>query len=130
MNATPAKLKSGRWGARVVGSVEPGQEVIITTRSGKSWTARVERVVWTGDGISLCETSSTDGRGGGSGRTGGGGGRSGGGGGGSGRLVGSHTNNPCSCGNWSGPGSPCLYSYGEAKDEGEHRNIIWQRQGA
>ena len=47
---------------------------------------------------------------------------------GAGRLVGYHGNEHCSCGNWSGVGSPCLYSYGEAKAEGEHRSIRWERE--
>ena len=46
------------------------------------------------------------------------------------RLVGTHSHEPCSCGNWSGAGSPCLYSYGAAKDADEHRHIQWQRVAA
>ena len=46
------------------------------------------------------------------------------------RLVGTHTSVHCECGNWAGAGSPCLYSYGEAKEEGEARNIHWERVAA
>lgn len=56
--ATPAKLRSGEWGARVRGSVERGDTVTITTRAGKSWEARVDRVLWSGNGVSLVATSS------------------------------------------------------------------------
>lgn len=56
--ATPAKLRNGNWGARVKGAVSEGEEVTITIRSGKSWTARVTRVLWTGNGVSLCAVSS------------------------------------------------------------------------
>lgn len=59
-SASPAKLRSGAWGARVAGEVQSGDVVQITTRSGKTWDAQVVKVVWTGDGISLCETRSMD----------------------------------------------------------------------
>ena len=58
----------------------------------------------------------------------GGNGNGGRGNGGRGRLVGYHGLDHCSCGNWSGVGSVCLYSYGEAKAEGEHRSIRWERE--
>ena len=126
--ASPAKLRNGSWGARVVLpgsgiSLEdlrqelPGQRIEIRTRSGKSWTAEIARVLWTGGDIALVTTndahsprrnssSSTPRK----------------------RLVGTHTSHPCSCGNWGGSGTPCLYSYGEAKDEGEARFIEWERR--
>jgi hypothetical protein len=58
MDATPTKLKNGAWGARVQGQVGIGDSVKIVTKSGKSWTATVEKVVWQGDGVTLCATSS------------------------------------------------------------------------
>jgi hypothetical protein len=58
--ATPIKLRSGEWGARVHGSVQQGDLVQISTKSGKTWTARVSKVVWTSDGVSICATTSTD----------------------------------------------------------------------
>ena len=42
--ATPAKLKNGSWGARVKGAASQGDEIQITTQSGKSWTAIVSQV--------------------------------------------------------------------------------------
>jgi len=56
--ATPAKLRDGTWGARVMGTVAAGDSVTITTQAGKSWGARIERVIWSGEGVSICATSS------------------------------------------------------------------------
>jgi hypothetical protein len=58
--ATPTKLRSGAWGAKVAGTVRAGETVTITTRGGKSWQARVSKVVWTGDGVSIVATESLD----------------------------------------------------------------------
>lgn len=58
--ATPVKLRSGAWGARVKDAVSEGDVVTITTRSGKSWDARVTRVVWRGDDVAICATASLD----------------------------------------------------------------------
>jgi hypothetical protein len=56
--ATPTKLRNGSWGARVGANVQPGDIVRITTKAGKSWDATVAKVIWTGDGVSICATSS------------------------------------------------------------------------
>mgnify|MGYP006899558405 FL=1 len=58
ITATPAKLRNGSWGARVQGQVRNGDTVTITTRAGKSWTATVSQVVWTGEGVSIVATES------------------------------------------------------------------------
>lgn len=58
--AKPYKLRSGAWGARVEGRVNTGDTITITTQGGKSWQARVERVVWTDGKIALCATASLD----------------------------------------------------------------------
>ena len=60
MTARPAKLKDGTWGARVVGDAHVGDVVTITTATGKSWDARITRVLWTGEGVTLCATASLD----------------------------------------------------------------------
>ncbi len=60
LTAAPSKLRNGSWGAKVNGSVEEGDTVTITTRSGKSWDAIVERVVWEGNGVSIFSTRSLD----------------------------------------------------------------------
>ena len=62
-NATPAKLRNGSWGARVQGRVSAGDSVQITTKAGKSWTATVSKVVWSGNGVSICATESSGSRG-------------------------------------------------------------------
>ena len=113
ISATPAKLKNGSWGARIAGDpVKAGTSIRVTARSGKAWDAVIDRVLWSGDGISIVstKTKNADRRGGG------------------GRLVGYHTNEHCCCGNWSGPGSRCLYSYGEAKEADAARWIDWVRE--
>jgi hypothetical protein len=58
--ASPMKLKSGEWGARVQGAARQGDIITIVTKAGKTWQARVERVLWTGDGVAICATSSLD----------------------------------------------------------------------
>jgi hypothetical protein len=57
--ATPAKLSTGAWGARVVGRADAGDSVTITSQGGKSWEASIERVVWTNGEVTLCATSSS-----------------------------------------------------------------------
>ena len=57
INATPAKLRSGEWGARVQSdTVSIGDTIQITTRAGKSWPATVSQVIWRGKGITLVAT--------------------------------------------------------------------------
>jgi len=56
--ATPAKLRSGAWGARVTDTVERGEPIQIVTRSGKTWTTTVQAVIWEGAGVTLVATSS------------------------------------------------------------------------
>lgn len=65
--ATPTKLRDGSWGCKTAGTAKIGDIVTITTRSGKSWDAKITRVVRTGadeygdgDEISICATESLD----------------------------------------------------------------------
>ena len=58
--ASPTKLQTGAWGAKVAGAVEVGEIVEIRTAAGKTWQARVERVVWAGGGVSIVATASMD----------------------------------------------------------------------
>ena len=63
IDASPAKLKNGSWGARVKSeSVESGDSILITTKSGKSWTATVSKVLWSGNGVSIVTTRSNKSR--------------------------------------------------------------------
>jgi hypothetical protein len=58
MTATPIKLRNGTWGAKVLGAVEVGAQLDVQTKSGKTWTATVERVVWSGSGVTIVATRS------------------------------------------------------------------------
>lgn len=45
----PAKLRDGTWGAHVnAPTAAAGDTVHIETRSGKTWTEIVDRVIWSG----------------------------------------------------------------------------------
>lgn len=57
--ASPKKLNTGAWGAWAsTESVKVGDTLAISTKSGKSWTARVTKVIWRGKGGAICETLS------------------------------------------------------------------------
>jgi len=59
--ASPALLKSGEWGARVPNSaVNAGDALTIVSKSGSSWEAIVDRVVWRGPDVTLCSTKRKD----------------------------------------------------------------------
>ncbi len=60
LKASPKKLKSGAWGAQVDGTPSEGDMVEITTRGGKTWSARVTRVFWTDGKVSICSTIGLD----------------------------------------------------------------------
>lgn len=58
--ATPTKLRNGDWGARVNSDqIREGDTVEITTRAGKTWTAAIVKVLWSGDGKAICATQRT-----------------------------------------------------------------------
>lgn len=59
--ASPIKLKNGNWGAKARGKVREGDMVQITTKAGKTWAARVAKVVWSGNGVSICATENSGG---------------------------------------------------------------------
>lgn len=60
VTASPAKLVSGEWGARLTQNVSVGDVIQVRTKSGKEWMSRVAKIVWTGDGTWLVATSSVD----------------------------------------------------------------------
>jgi len=64
VTATPTKLRSGDWGAKTNGAVDVGDTVEIRTKAGKTWTARVSKVVWTGNDVSIVAMEKTTGSGG------------------------------------------------------------------
>lgn len=57
---SPSRLRDDSWGVRVRGEAQPGDQVEVKTRSGKSWQSTVESIVWsgtdreTGGPITLC----------------------------------------------------------------------------
>lgn len=63
------KLKSGEWGIRAQGlMVKAGDSVTVTKKDGSVKTEHVARIVWSGNGVSLCaighgQHSTTAGRG-------------------------------------------------------------------
>lgn len=52
--ATYTKLKSGEWGIRVEGSAREGQTVTVRKKDGTTKQEKIVKVVWSGNGISLC----------------------------------------------------------------------------
>ena len=62
-SASPAKLRSGEWGARIQQSFPKGAmvTVLVTTKAGKTWTT-TGTVIWTDGNVSLLATD--NGRGG------------------------------------------------------------------
>ena len=62
LTGSPTRLNDDSWGVRVVGEATVGAAVQVRTRSGKTWLAEIEAVLWTGkdrntgDKIALCRT--------------------------------------------------------------------------
>lgn len=55
VQAKPKKLRNGDWGAWAESeAVEEGDTLHITAKSGKSWDAVVDRVLWAGSGGAIC----------------------------------------------------------------------------
>jgi len=59
-SASPAKLRSGAWGAKTNDQVAVGDQVKITTAAGKSWMATVKAVVWTDGKVSIITLADRD----------------------------------------------------------------------
>jgi hypothetical protein len=53
-SASFSKLQNGEWGIRVRGNARAGQQVSVTKRDGGTSPAIVEKVLWAGDGVSIC----------------------------------------------------------------------------
>lgn len=54
MSATFTKLKSGEWGIRVVGAARPGMTVTVSKKDGTTDTKTIGKVVWSGNGVTIC----------------------------------------------------------------------------
>src|SRR3954465_9181542 len=52
--ATYTKLKSGEWGVRVEGKPTTGCRITVMTKSGASKVETIGKVLWSGNGVSLC----------------------------------------------------------------------------
>jgi len=61
MTTTYTKLKSGEWGVRMAGTPKVGARVSVSKKDGSTKTETIARVVWSGDGISLCAIAKGDG---------------------------------------------------------------------
>jgi|SRR5690606_19733291 len=62
LQATPYKLRSGEWGARVIGRPAEGDTIRIRSNRGVEWDAIVDRIIWaggdatTGNAVALVST--------------------------------------------------------------------------
>jgi len=54
--ASPTKLQTGAWGARIAGTAAVGETITIVTRAGKTWDATVSRVVWSDGQVTIVAT--------------------------------------------------------------------------
>lgn len=53
MAITYTKLKSGDWGIRADEPIAAGSTVTVTKRDGGTKTETIDRIIWTGDGVTL-----------------------------------------------------------------------------
>lgn len=53
-SATYAKLRDGSWGVRVAGEVMAGALVTVVKKSGETKQERIAKVLFSGDGVSIC----------------------------------------------------------------------------
>jgi hypothetical protein len=58
VTATPIKLKTGDWGAKTTLKVTVGDTIRIEAKNGKSWEAKVQKIVWTDGKTSILATQS------------------------------------------------------------------------
>lgn len=55
MAASYTKLKSGEWGIRITeSSVKAGDAVTVRKKDGTTKQETVQKVIWTGNGVTLC----------------------------------------------------------------------------
>lgn len=57
--ASYTKLRDGSWGVRVEDAVAAGQIVEVTTKAGAKKTETIGRVIWSGNGVSICPVTAT-----------------------------------------------------------------------
>lgn len=52
--ASWTKLRNGDWGVKVEGTAQAGQTVSVRKKSGEQQSVTVDKVIWSGNGITLC----------------------------------------------------------------------------
>ena len=58
MTATYTKLKDDSWGIRVQGGTpKAGQSITVEKKSGEKKIEIVQKVLWTGNGVTLCSVA-------------------------------------------------------------------------
>lgn len=53
-NASYTKLRSGEWGVRVQGNAKAGETITVAKKSGETKSERIAKIVWSGNGVTLC----------------------------------------------------------------------------
>lgn len=53
MATTYTKLRDGSWGIRSTDKVRTGDAVTVRKQSGETKTETVDKILWTGDGVTL-----------------------------------------------------------------------------
>lgn len=56
---TFTKLRSGEWGITTSDNVTVGQTVTVTKKSCETQTVKIAKIVWSGNGKSICAIEST-----------------------------------------------------------------------
>lgn len=56
MSSSYTKLRDGSWGVRVSSdvAVTPGSQIYVTTKAGATKVETIVRVLWSGNGVSIC----------------------------------------------------------------------------
>jgi len=58
--ATYTKLRDGSWGIKTTAAtVRPGAQFVVRKQSGETKTETVGKVVWSGDGVTICSIASS-----------------------------------------------------------------------
>lgn len=52
--ATYTKLKDGSWGLRITGAVNAGATIAVQKKDGTTKKEVIAKVLWAGEGVSLC----------------------------------------------------------------------------
>ena len=61
--ASWCKLRDGSWGVKVDGTATVGQSIKVAKNSGETQDVTIQRIVFSGNGVSLCAVSLPNGTG-------------------------------------------------------------------